>query len=229
MPAPTSHALNRTTYNTLKTLNARNAAWAKGFKKSRSMAITWMIYTRNRAAARDVYAVLAGVVVKFVLNADYWRKQILVILSLLVWGFSDYATWGEWQIFTIITAFFAATSVKLQELAGAPEQEVQAAFTVFCNMVGSNIPTLCGPLALSAAHPEWFENPKILAWLMPVIFVLSLWTDLLSEGLMNGLGLLGRFFGFISRQLRSLFVELMNSRSVEADSGEIGHSFGKSN
>ncbi|MBW0471753.1 hypothetical protein O181_011468 [Austropuccinia psidii MF-1] len=184
-PSRTFSETDKAIYAQLETLNSRHVAWAKGFVKSKPMSVCWMIYVRNRAVPRDVYAVLGGIDVKLVLNNDFWKKQILVILTVGVWAVSAVCTVGKWQIFTIITAFFAATSTKLQDLAFSPEQEVNTAFVVFCNMVGANIPALCGALIPYKFHHQWFEHSRIMAILMPPLFIISLWTDVFSAGLMK--------------------------------------------
>jgi hypothetical protein len=186
-PSIATTAGDQVTYQQLKTFNERGAAFVKQYAKSRQVSVSWMLIARAQAMPRNIYAARGGVIVKLTLDGAFWQKMGFVVGTMGVWAFSAWAVGyrKKWQTFTIITAFYAATTVKLLELATSPEQEVGSALTTFCNMVASAIPTLIFALVLSAARPEWFEKPRILIWNMPLNFILGFWTDLLAEGLKN--------------------------------------------
>lgn len=172
-------------YKNLVECNARLTTWARGYRKSKSMSIWWMIFAANRAVARNVYAVCAGVKVVQVYDSRFWQKVVFPALTLVIWGVSSYATWGQWYIFTIINAFHAIAFLKGIDLARAVEQEVQSAFSTFVNMVGAGAPTLFGVLIPTAIDRTYLDEPKKLPFVMGPIFLATFWTDLLTEGIMR--------------------------------------------
>jgi hypothetical protein len=172
-------------YAELKKLNARSAAWAKGFRKSKSMSLWWMLYASSRATPRTIFAARAGIKAKRTYDLAFWQKVVFPILTGAIWVISAYATWGQWYIFTIINAFHAIAFMKGLDIAFSPEQEVHSAVSTFCNMVGAGAPTLFGVLIPSAASRSYLDAPRKLAPVMSPLFVATFWTDLIADTMMK--------------------------------------------
>ncbi|WP_454703154.1 hypothetical protein [Agrobacterium burrii] len=184
---PNGTQQDREIYGELAKLNARSAAWAKTYVKSKSMSLLWIAYASKLSAPRRYYAARAGIFSKTVYDLAFFQKLIFPILTLGSGVLQAVALWGQWQTFTITMAFHVISLIKGLNLAGAPEQEVFSAANVWNNMIGPSVPTIFIVLVPSIAHKEFLSEPERLSFLMPITFFLSQFTDLISRGLTSGM------------------------------------------
>lgn len=177
-------------YGELAKCNLRSAAWAKTYTKSRAMSLLWIEFARNRAAAGHYYAARAGIFPTTVYSLAFLLKLLFPLLTLGSLALSAYALWGQWQVFIIVIAFHTIAYLKGLDLAFAQEQEVTSAGSVWCNMIGANVPTIFIVLLPRAANSAYLTDPKDLGIIMPVTFFISQWTDLIASGLTHGMKLM---------------------------------------
>lgn len=172
------------TYKRLEIVNARSVVWSEGFRKSKPMSILVMIYAKQRAMPRNVYATILRLSRKIVWDKRTVQKMSFFTFTLVVvWPLSAWGAWRNWYTFAIVNAFLFAASVKLLDIACAPEQEVGAALTTFCNMIASSFLALVCMLIPSGTNRKFLDNRnRFISVVTPVGFF-TFWTDLIGEGL----------------------------------------------